>query len=485
MLRACLLLTLVSGCTRGGLVLAPGLPPVEDDPFGLDQWWSAGDVALPGPAVDVAGVTAHTVDLDVDAWDGETVTVTCRGGGDEHTRDTVARAGEVVRFRGLLADQAYRCSVSNDGGRLSTVGATTSVDEHPLPDVTVTGDPVELNDSYVLFNVFVDGLESNQQQVVITDAEGRLRWSTWLGDDAKGDVDSSWLGDDTVMYGGGYGVYPTQLSLDGDQLWQAPRAPTSHSYHHQAREAADGSVITLTLTDDVYEGTDYHGHWVGAWTMDGELAWSWTTAEAVEQGVLVPNFEDSDLFHANAAVEVDWPGCNLLVSLRDADALMCVDRVSGDVAWVLQQDFTLLDDAGEAIAGDWPEGQHDPEPDGDKLLVFDNGPDREGDVQTRVIEYELDPSALTAQILWTYAEEGWDEVVWGGVERFGDDRVLIAFPHCSNGDPEDPARSAIIGLDGDHEQAWRMQFDEETVGIYRASLIDPCTIFENRRYCPG
>jgi len=480
-----LVFALAFGCSRGGWPLARDLPAPGDTGAERDPWWTAGHVALPGPVVDVLGVTAHTVDLGLDAWAGATVRVTCRGGGDEHTRDTVAQAGEAIRFRGLLAAQDYRCSVVSDGGRMTTVDATTAVEEHPLPPVTVTGEPVEIDDSYVLFNVFVDGLESNEQQVVITDAEGRLRWSTWLGDDAKGDVDSSWLGDDTVMYGGGYGVYPTQLSLDGEQLWQAPRAPTSHSYHHQAREAADGSVITLTLTDDVYEGTDYHGHWVGDWTMDGELAWSWTTAQAVEQGALVPNFEDSDLFHANAAVEVDWPGCDLLVSLRDVDALVCVDRTSGDVAWILQQDFTLVDEAGDAIADDWPEGQHDPEPDGNKLLVFDNGPDREGDVQTRVIEYELDPSALTAQILWSYAEEGWDEVVWGGVERFGDDRVLIAFPHCSNGDPEDPARTAIIGLDGDHEQAWRMQFDEETVGIYRASLIDPCAIFENRRYCPG
>ena len=28
-----------------------------------------------------------------------------------------------------------------------------------------------------------------------------------------------------------------------------------------------------------------------------------------------------------------------------------------------------------------------------------------------------------------------------------------------------------------------MQFVDEAVGLYRAQVIDPCAIFENRRYC--
>jgi hypothetical protein len=117
--------------------------------------------------------------------------------------------------------------------------------------------------------------------------------------------------------------------------------------------------------------------------------------------------------------------------------------------------------------------------------VFDNARDITVTVRTRVVEYELDPDARTARLLWSYYEHNWDEGVWGGVERLGDDRVLIAFPHCMDcsSDDTDDIMSALIALDANHEPAWRLQFAEETVGLYRASHIPACDIFGNQRYC--
>lgn len=457
--------------------------PPEDRDFRVD----VAAVGLFRPSFhgpEVIEVGAHSVSFDVDLWAGDEVTATCMDDDEAVSVTEVIAAGRPLTVHGLLDDHDYRCGVANRA-LVAETELRTAVEEHPLPDFEVTGDGAALDHGYVLFNVFVDGIDAQEQRVVIVDEEGRLRWSYWIGGDATGDVDTSWPGDGAVLFGGGYGINPTAVNLDGEVVWQAPDAPTDHNYHHHARRQADGTVLAMTLHDDTLDGTDYDGHWIGALNEDGSLAWEWTTAQAVAQGALTPDLDIDDPFHMNSVVPVDFPGCDMLTSMRNADALMCFDHATGEVAWTLQQDFTLVDDDGDPIEDDWPDGQHDPKVEGDHLLVFDNGRDQTDSQRTRIIEYELDPTNFTARKLWNYSEPRWDEGVWGGVERLGDDHVLVAFPHCMDcsSDDTDDIMSALIVLDETHEPAWRLQFAEETVGIYRASRIPACEVFGNARYC--
>ena len=352
-------------------------------------------------------VTSHTASFVVDGWAGLTVTATCGDGEETHSRTVTAEVGIPVTLYGLLSDHDYHCGVATIA-QTAEADIRTSPEEHPLPDFEVTGDGAAIDHGYILFNVFVDGIDANEQRAVIVDEEGRIRWEYWLGGSYTGDVDTSWPGDGTVLIGGGYGLRPIDVDLDGNILWQAPVAPTDHNYHHHARRQEDGTVLTMTLHDESYEGTDYDGHWIGAWDEAGDLVWDWSTEEAIDQGFLVPDTDLDDPFHMNSVVPVDFTGCDMLTSMRNADALMCFDHTTGQVAWNLQTDFTLVDDEGNAIADDWPDGQHDPKVEGNRLLVFDNARDITVTVRTRVVEYELDPEARTARLLWSYYEHNWE-----------------------------------------------------------------------------
>ncbi|MBN2131894.1 MAG: aryl-sulfate sulfotransferase [Sedimentisphaerales bacterium] len=131
-----------------------------------------------------------------------------------------------------------------------------------------------------------------------------------------------------------------------------------------------------------------------------------------------------EISHMNA-VEVDGDG-HLLVSNRDLSEVTKINRRTGQVIWRLggsHSDFTFVNDPLNGFSC-----QHDIRVAGPhRYTLFDNGTAHSPPV-SRAVEYELDPNAGTATLVWEYRAVP-DRYTWyhGNVQRLPNGNTLIDF----------------------------------------------------------
>jgi hypothetical protein len=159
--------------------------------------------------------------------------------------------------------------------------------------------------------------------------------------------------------------------------------------------------------------------------------------------------------------------------------------VSNEVKWVFGPDggFDLYDTAGNPLPdSEYTQCQHGLEMQGNRLLVYDNG---WGRGYSRATEYELNPTERTATLLWTWTEPEWWEGSLGDVDYLDNGNVLItqAHPSCWAWEyPDD--KSAVVEINPETgEVPWRATFTSTSDAIYRAELLDGCSVFHNTRHC--
>lgn len=186
---------------------------------------------------------------------------------------------------------------------------------------------------------------------------------------------------------------------------------------------------------------------------------SWPTipiTEALRSG--------SDYAHVNS-VFVDADG-NFIVSLRGVSQVVKVERATGNVLWRLggvANQFTFLNDPYNGICG-----QHTASiVPGGNLLVFDNGqlcpPATTGRLNiTRAAEYRLDLTAMTATLVWSYAQPGAYTSSQGSAQRLANGNTLIGW---GNG----PAMAATeVDSQGVKQWELRAELGGAPVVTYRA-----------------
>jgi len=135
--------------------------------------------------------------------------------------------------------------------------------------------------------------------------------------------------------------------------------------------------------------------------------------------------------HGNS-IEIDYDN-NLILSNRRSDEAIKIDRISGDVIWILGgpvSDLTFLNDTYNGFSK-----QHDIRRlENGNLLVFDNGTNHVPQL-SRIVEYELNLETMTADVVWEYShpeeyvglsmgsvqrlENGNSLINWGNIEGFG------------------------------------------------------------------
>jgi hypothetical protein len=421
----------------------------------------------------------------------EALTLRCEMSDDAsevHILNEPAATEHSLRLFGLLADSTYDCTVETE-----TAHAEFQVSTDPLPtwlpEWTVTGETT----GYTLFNHLLNGLDANDQKLLIVDPQGQVRWYHLISEDVAGDLDSRYLGDGRVLYGGGYGGRPRSIDLAGETLYRLDSPLTGRTHHHHTEALDDGSVLSLVTTTNLVPENKEDWTGFGIEVVDpisGDLVWSWDSQTAVDAGQLPVPGSDKDPYHANAVWwTTDADGPAIYVSLRDRDAWMRLDRDTGLFTWTLgvDGDFTLLDESGEPSGPEsWFYLQHAPELTGETLVVYDNGFGRPGGSYSRVVMYTLDIAERTIQQTWDWTEDHWTEPVWGDADLLSNGHVLVARGHCWDCNSADPdGRSALIELDPTlDEPTWRLDFTSDRDGLYRAQRIDGCALFDNQRWCP-
>jgi len=361
-------------------------------------------------------------------------------------------------LHGLLADELYDCDAD---------GVLFEVHTEPLPDwvppVTLTGDPGSSRNTYALFQHFVQdpGQGLTSQALFIVDRHGHIRWYHRLPPEI-GVTEATWLGDGRVLYGG-RNALPAIVALTGEKLWEG----TNTGLHHDIQMLPSGHVAQLLYR----QYSDYLGFEVEVVDPDtSEVIWELASSEL---DLEVPQKGSNDVFHANAMVVEERHGelVKVWVNLKQTSQLIRIDPRERAI------DLAVGQDTDWTIDGDWWEGAHDPQIDGDRVLVYDNGTEERG---TRIQEVELDEDALTARTTWTWVP-GWYEPVWGGVVYLDEGHVLVTRGHCRS--CTETGQSGLIEVSPEGEIVWQVEL-EPLAGMYRAQALDGCDIFHNQYYCP-
>ena len=153
-----------------------------------------------------------------------------------------------------------------------------------------------------------------------------------------------------------------------------------------------------------------------------------------------------DYMHGNA-IEIE-PDGNLLISSRHTSEVTKIDRKTGEIIWRLGGKgnmFTFLNE-------DRPFSyQHDIRrlPNGD-ITIFDNGNNLDPEY-SRVVEYKLDETNLTATKVWEYRHQPKDTFSYamGDARQLSNGNRLIGW---GTGDPD------VLEITPDDSQALQMHF---------------------------
>lgn len=186
------------------------------------------------------------------------------------------------------------------------------------------------------------------------------------------------------------------LDRDSQILWRF-----AGGAHHDIDVLPDGRIFVLSrtahLVPRLHASEPVLEDFVSELSADGVELRRVSVLEALErsqhQDLLARAAKSGDIFHTNALQVLDgrfaerlsaFAAGNVLVSLREIDALAVIDLDGPEVVW--------------AATGTW-DGQHEPTLlDNGRILLFDNHGDDSGHGASRVLE--LDPATL--EIVWSY-----------------------------------------------------------------------------------
>ena len=126
--------------------------------------------------------------------------------------------------------------------------------------------------------------------------------------------------------------------------------------------------------------------------------------------------------HGNS-IHIDLDS-NILVSNRRSSEVIKIDRNTGEVIWYFggpNNEFSITNDAYNGFSR-----QHDVRRiENGNILLFDNGNDHDPPI-SRAVEYELDESEKTANLVWDFSHpEGYLGLAMGSVQRLPNNNTLI------------------------------------------------------------
>lgn len=213
--------------------------------------------------------------------------------------------------------------------------------------------------------------------------------------------------------------------------------------HHQPHEMPNGNFLALTangrlmrdyvtneydpqaprrdrmvMGDDILEVDRKDGHVLWRWSAWDHLDPYRIGYETTDPYWITRGFADyADWTHGNG-ITYDPRDDSVLVSFRIQDAILKIDRKSGEIKWILgdPRDWGKLSDKLLKPVGQpfrWPSHQHNPRiSEAGTIVVFDNGAFRARPPDpvlpldqrfSRGVEYEVDEKAMTVRQLWESA----------------------------------------------------------------------------------
>jgi hypothetical protein len=385
-------------------------------------------------------------------------------------RSEEAFTGHEVFVMGLFegADCALEIR-AEAGGQLALAGLTIE-DAGPVPDDFPELDLTFLAEAAVYPGwtawSLSDADAGGALRVFLVDPQGRYRWYH-LGDDsvkAGAGAEIQAIDGGLLLAAGGPEMF---LGWDGNPLWEAP-----FSAHHDMRFSPfhDDHLLYLGISSKNCPTSE---HTLEEFDMvSQETIWTWRICE---------HYTPADPYdgwaHVNTAEP--FPGERaVLLSVRNQDLLMRVDRDTGDIDWTLGWggDFEMAPE-------DLFLRQHAPEIlDNGEILLFDNGmaqseinrkdedPAKLRPV-SRVIQLALsfhdDGSPDAAEVTWEYLDPELFAFARSEADRLPNGNTLITYSQLA---PDDA--SWLREIDEDQGTVWELRSPPDW-STYRAERISP------------
>lgn len=443
-------------------------------------------------AVASAGRLVNQVAIDVQTSIDGAVAVRCVSASDPsdvHLVEDARGTQHTFDLGGLLVSDHYTCTAAAVCPQASA-SRSFEIDTGPAPDelvpVEVSTDPgLGMTGAYTLFNLEVCGGKYDWLHVV--DPRGRTRW--WHPMPLVNDlgVEARYTADKRFVWGGGFTKLGRAREVDvfAGEVYDSATTLTDYEstvFHHDAKQLADGRLMTLETETNWKDGVSFEGFAVRVHDPVGKtLSWEYSSQAAVDEGTLTPGDRSGDVWHANWADVIVEDGVDkLYVSLCDISTVVKIDPLAGRVEWKLGKDgdFTLLDPLGSALPGtEFSSCQHGLEVEGNRILFYDNGWVRH---VSRVAEYEIDTTAMTATLLWTWTD-GWYMCCLGDVDWLPSRRVLVNQARLGCGS----VPTTIVEVVPETGQVASTMTLRATDSSYRAERIDGCALFANAATCPA
>ncbi len=359
---------------------------------------------VPSDAIATVVTVRWTTDEDVASW--------IRTDAGVETPATTGTEHEAVVL-GLTAEADHDVDIVVDGETAETVTLTTGALPGELPALSGGG---EGNDRWLAVPLL-----GSVTMPVILDPAGEVVW--YWPDDSGLDVYRvrPSLDGTAILYNqGSVSGDPeadsaiVRVALDGSTSERIAVPYLAHDFV----ELSDGTLGALTVKYDEVDGTEIKGNAIVETAPDGTQSEVWSALDCFDPATDWGDDSEYGWTFANA-LDYDPDLDRYYVSLRNFSTIVAIDRATGDCLWGFGGVGNDFDISGSSFLH-----EHQFEVMDDKLLVFDND-GAEGQV-SRVVQYDVDWDARTAELSWTYtADPTVYSFVLGDVARLdGGDTVV-------------------------------------------------------------
>jgi hypothetical protein len=207
-----------------------------------------------------------------------------------------------------------------------------------------------------------------------------------------------------------------RVALDGSSEEAIPVDLLAHDFV----EHADGTIGTIAAYYDAEDGPRADS--IVEIHPDGTQSTIWTVYDCFDPATNPgdDSFKDLGWTWANA-LDYDAVEDAYYVSLHNLASIIRVDRATGSCDWGIGGSTGTI----EITSGTPFMGQHQFDITDNNIVIFDN---MGAGFESRVVEYEIDEAAGTAEQVWEYmADSGRFVLILGDAHRFQDGDTLVTW----------------------------------------------------------
>jgi len=201
--------------------------------------------------------------------------------------------------------------------------------------------------------------------------------------------------------------------------------------HGILRTGPDSFILPSNKSYTLADGTKIESFFLEEQFLDGRIGFTWDSLDHVpvensytkELRTYWLENNINDYFHGNS-VRFANDG-NLLISGRHINQIIKISTTTGEVIWRLggeDSDFVFQNDP----LGGFNHQHSATQLTNGHILLYDNG-NLHNPPQTRVVEYALDETTMTATLVWGYATPGRFTYAAGSVQRLPNGHTLIGW----------------------------------------------------------